>query len=73
MAIVDDVTRKANAQVADKEAANRQNIIDAGATVRDAHAEQRAEWVAVMKPVWEQFEGDIGKDLIDAAVSSNGS
>ncbi|MCK5751037.1 MAG: C4-dicarboxylate ABC transporter, partial [Oricola sp.] len=73
LAIVDDVTKTANAQVADKEAENRQNIIDAGATVRELTPEQRAEWVSVMKPVWEQFEGDIGKDLIDAAVSSNGS
>jgi hypothetical protein len=23
-----------------------------------------------MKPVWTKFEGDIGKDLIDAAVAS---
>jgi len=67
------VTKKANAQVAEKEAANRQNIIDAGATVRQLTPEQRAEWVSTMKPVWDQFEGDIGKDLIDAAVASNGS
>jgi len=73
LSIVDEVTKTANAQVADKEAANRQNIIDAGATVRELTAEQRAEWVSTMKPVWDQFEGDIGKDLIDAAVSSNGS
>jgi C4-dicarboxylate-binding protein DctP len=24
-----------------------------------------------MKPVWDKFEGDIGKDLIDAAVGAN--
>jgi len=24
-----------------------------------------------MKPVWKQFESDIGADLIEAAVSSN--
>jgi C4-dicarboxylate-binding protein DctP len=41
--------------------------------VRALTPEQRAEWVSTMKPVWEQFEADIGKDLIDAAVSSNGS
>jgi C4-dicarboxylate-binding protein DctP len=73
LSIVEDVTMKANAQVAEKEAANKQNIIDAGATVRELTPEQRAEWVSTMKPVWDQFEGDIGKDLIDAAVAANGS
>lgn len=73
LAIVDDVTRTANANVAALEAGNRQNIIDAGATVRVLTPEQRAEWVSAMKPVWEKFEGDIGQDLIDAAVASNGS
>lgn len=71
VAIVDDVTAKANAQVADKEAANRQNILDAGGTIRELSAEQRTEWVETMKPVWTKFEADIGKDLIDAAVAAN--
>ncbi len=73
VAIVDDVTAKANASVADQEAANRQNILDAGGTIRELNAEQRKAWVDTMKPVWTQFEGDIGKDLIDAAVASNGT
>ena len=71
--IVDDVTMKANGQVADKEAQNRQNILDAGGTIRELNAEQRQAWVDVMKPVWEKFEGDIGKDLIEAAAASNAS
>ena len=73
IAIVDDVTAKANGQVADKEAANRQNIIDAGGTIRELSAEQRQAWVDTMKPVWDKFEADIGKDLIEAAVASNAS
>ena len=32
-----------------------------------------AQWRAVMKPVWKQFEGEIGADLIKAASASNGS
>jgi len=24
-----------------------------------------------MKPVWKQFEGEIGKDLVDAAYNAN--
>ena len=69
--IVDEVTAEANASVGAKEAANRENIIKAGGTVRELTAEQRAAWVDAMKPVWSKFEADIGKDLIDAAVSAN--
>jgi C4-dicarboxylate-binding protein DctP len=71
LSIVDAVTAEANASVAAKEAANRQNILDAGGEIRELTAEQRKAWVDVMKPVWAKFEGDIGADLIAAAESSN--
>ncbi len=71
LAIVDEVTKEANGAVASKEAANRQNILDAGGTIVELTDEQRAAWVDVMKPVWTKFEADIGKDMIDAAVASN--
>lgn len=73
ISIVDDVTKNANAGVAAVELKNRQNIIDAGGTIRELNAEQRQAWVDAMKPVWSKFEGDIGKDIIDAAVASNGT
>jgi len=69
--IADEVTIEANAAVAATEAANRQNILDAGGTIRELDAEQRKAWIDAMKPVWTKFEGDIGTDLIEAAVSSN--
>ena len=69
--IVDEVTIEANAAVAATEAKNRQNIIDAGGTIRELNPEQRQAWVDSMKPVWSKFEGDIGADLIEAAVASN--
>jgi len=69
--IANEVTIEANASVAAKEAENRQNILDAGGTIRELDAEQRKAWVDTMKPVWTKFEGDIGTDLIDAAVASN--
>ncbi|MCB1449860.1 MAG: DctP family TRAP transporter solute-binding subunit [Nitratireductor sp.] len=71
--IVDEVTIAANGAVADTEAKNRQNIVDAGGTIRELNAEQRKAWVDAMAPVWTKFEGDIGKDLIDAAVAANGT
>ena len=33
--------------------------------------EQKTAWRVAMKPVWKKFEGDIGKDLIDAAQKAN--
>ena len=35
--------------------------------------EQRSRWVEAMKPVWAKFEGDIGNDIIDAAIVANGA
>ena len=29
------------------------------------------QWRDAMKPVWKKFEGEIGKDLIDAALKAN--
>ncbi len=71
--IVDEVTLEANASVAATEAKNRQAILDAGGTIRVLDDAQRKVWVDAMKPVWTQFEGDIGTDVIAAAVASNDS
>jgi C4-dicarboxylate-binding protein DctP len=49
----------------------KQAVIAAGSTVRTLTAEQRAKWVAVMKPVWSKFEGDIGADLMAGAQAAN--
>lgn len=50
---------------------NKKKIIDAGGEVRSLTPEQRKMWVDTMSPVWDQFRGDIGQDLIDAAVAAN--
>ncbi|MHC5655816.1 DctP family TRAP transporter solute-binding subunit [Stappia sp.] len=73
LTIVDEVTKSANAAVADKEAMNRQRILDAGSTIRELTPEQRKAWVDAMKPVWTKFQDDIGMDLIEAAQASNDS
>lgn len=69
--IVDEVTQVANAEVADTEMANRENIIKAGGTIRELTDDQRKAWVDAMKPVWDKFQDDIGVDLINAAVAVN--
>lgn len=54
-------------------AADRRKIIESGySQVIELTPKQRAAWVAVMKPVWSQFEGDIGKDIMEAALAAAG-
>lgn len=56
----------------DEDAAFRKKVIDDNkAKVVPLTKEQQAAWRTAMKPVWTQFEGDIGKDLIDAAIKAN--
>jgi len=69
---LDEAILFGNQVAAQKDIEDRQKIIDSGRTelisLTDA---ERAQWVEVMKPVWKQFEDEIGKDLIDAAYNSN--
>lgn len=71
--IVNEVTLKANEEVANEEADCRANIEKAGTKIRELDDKQREEWVKVMKPVWDQFKGDIGDDVIKAAQDASGS
>ena len=60
-------------KVAFDEAENyRQKVIaDKKAEVLPMSKAELGQWREAMKPVWKQFEGDIGKDLIDAALAAN--
>jgi C4-dicarboxylate-binding protein DctP len=52
---------------------DRQKIAAAGkAKIQELSKEDIAAWKKAMEPVWKKFEGDIGKDLIQAAQKSNG-
>jgi C4-dicarboxylate-binding protein DctP len=68
--IADEVTVAANNSVKDKEEANRKNILDAGGKINELTPAQRKQWVDAMKPVWKQFEDEIGADVIAAAAAS---
>lgn len=46
-------------------------IADKRAQVLPMTAAEQAQWREAMKPVWKKFEGDIGKDVIDAALAAN--
>ncbi len=56
----------------DKAISDKKAIMDSGRSkIIELNADQRGQWVEAMKPVWKKFEGDIGKDLIDAALAAN--
>lgn len=69
--ILREVTEARNAESTAVNKQNKQNIIDAGGTVRQLTPEQRQAWVEALQPVWKKFEKDIGADLLEAAVKSN--
>lgn len=69
--ILKEVTADRNKLSYELNQASRAKIIESGGTVRTLTPDQRAAWVAAMKPVWAKFEGDIGADLIAAAQASN--
>jgi len=71
--ILNEVTTMRNSESAKVNQEAKQAIIDAGGEVRQLTPEQRAEWVETMKPVWEQFKGDVGQENIDAAQEINAS
>lgn len=69
--ILREVTEARNAESTKVNEMNKQNIIAAGGVVRTLTPEQRQAWIDAMKPVWKKFEGDIGADLMEAALKAN--
>ena len=69
--ILNEVTVSRNKEAFAVNEENKANIVEAGGVVRTLTPEQRQAWVDALKPVWAKFEGDIGKELIDAAQSTN--
>ncbi len=69
--ILDEVTTARNAAVLEVDRAARQSILDAGGKIVELTPEQRAAWVEAMKPVWAQFEAEVGAENIAAAQSFN--
>ena len=69
--ILDEVTATRNAASTQVNEDAKQAVVDAGGVVRSLTPEQRQKWVDAMKPVWAQFEDDIGADLIAAAQAAN--
>ena len=67
-----EATAYSNKIAGDLNAADRQKIADAGkAKIQKLSKEDVAAWRKAMEPVWKKFEGEIGRDLIQAAAKAN--
>jgi C4-dicarboxylate-binding protein DctP len=70
---MDEATAYGNGLANEYNERDRKRIEQAGkAKVQPLTKDDLAKWQKVMEPVWKKFEGDIGKDLIQAALKSNG-
>ena len=66
-AIIKEVTLKETQWALEAAQADKDFIIASGRTnIHTLTNDQAAQWAAAMKPVWKQFEGNVGKDNIDA-------
>jgi C4-dicarboxylate-binding protein DctP len=67
-----EATAYANKLADDINQDDRKKIEAAGrAKIQKLGKDDVAAWRKAMEPVWKKFEGDIGRDLIDAALKSN--
>ncbi|MET4692535.1 TRAP transporter substrate-binding protein [Endozoicomonas lisbonensis] len=70
---IDESIDFGNAVAKEKATSDRVAVEQSGRSkVLDLTPEERKQWVEAMRPVWKEFERDIGKDVIEAALKSNG-
>ena len=70
--VLDKVTTEVNKLALEDNQRDKKRILDAKTTeIIELTKEQRDQWKKAMSPVWKQFENQIGKDLIEAAIKSN--
>ena len=71
-AIIDESIAYGNKVALEKDLEDRKAIIDSKRTeIITLTPAERSQWVEAMKPVWQKFEKEVGKDMIDAAYQSN--
>ena len=71
-AVMAEVTVKTNKTADEFNEADKKKIIAAKTSeIITLTKDQQAQWRKAMEPVYKQFEGEIGKDLIQAALASN--
>lgn len=69
---MEEATEFANARAAELNERDRKRIAEAGAAkIQTLSKEDVAAWRTAMEPVWKKYQGDIGPELIQAALKSN--
>lgn len=69
---MDEATKYSNNLAEELNERDRKRILEAGkAKVQELSKDDVAAWRKAMEPVWKKFEGEIGKDLIQAALKAN--
>ncbi len=70
--IIAEVTVEVNNQANALNERDKQSILDAGTTeIIYLTPEERDAWRKAVQPVWEKFQGQVGADLIEAALQAN--
>ncbi len=70
--IVDEVTYSVNQQAEALNKAERDRVRQSGTSeIITLTAEEREAWRNAMRPVWKQFEAEIGADIVKAAETVN--
>ncbi|WP_432454601.1 MULTISPECIES: TRAP transporter substrate-binding protein [unclassified Agarivorans] len=71
-AALNEAVAMGNQIAADKAEQDKAHIIASKRSqVISLTPQQRQQWVEAMKPVWRQFETEIGKNIIEAAAAAN--
>lgn len=69
---MDEATAYSNKLADELNERDRKRILEAGkAKVQELSKDDVAAWRKAMAPVWKKFEGEIGSDLIQAALKAN--
>jgi len=69
---LDEALAYGNAVAREKAIEDKLRIAESGRSeIIDLTPEQRALWVEAMRPVWREFEDEIGADLVEAAYEAN--
>lgn len=70
--IIDEVTHEVNRAAEEANQIDRARIASAGTSeIIELTPEQREAWREAMRPVWQQFESQIGDDILKAAQAVN--
>ena len=72
--IIAEVTTEVNKQASALNDNDKKRVVESGrTTLIELKPAEREQWVAAMKPVWKQFEGEIGANYIQAAAKGCGN